>query len=105
MPEWREISPQKTNEKIEMEEVTLIDIRDPDSFAANHIPGAIQLVNKKAAEGFVTASDKTKPLIVYCYHGISSQGAAAFFAQKGFTEVYSMSGGFESWHLSYPTEP
>ena len=105
MSDWREISVQKTNEKIEMEEANVIDIRDPDSFAGSHIPGAIQLIDKKEADDFMTTSDKEKPLIVYCYHGISSQGAAAYFAQQGFKEVYSMAGGFESYHLSYPTEP
>ena len=105
MSDWREISAQKANEKIEMEEANVIDIRDPDSFAGSHIPGAIQLIDKKEADDFMTTSDKEKPLIVYCYHGISSQGAAAYFAQQGFKEVYSMAGGFESYHLSYPTEP
>ena len=105
MSDWREISAQKTNEKIEMEEVNIIDIRDPDSYEGSHIPGAIQLIDKKEADDFINTSDKGKPLIVYCYHGISSQAAAAYFAQKGFNEVYSMTGGFESYHLSYPTEP
>ena len=105
MSEWREISAQKTNEKIETEEVTLIDIRDPDSYTGSHIPGAIRLNDKKGAEDFIASSDKEKPLIIYCYHGVSSQGAAAYFAHQGFTEVYSMTGGFESWLLSYPTEP
>lgn len=105
MADWQEISAQKTNEKMEMEEVNVIDIRDPDSYAGSHIPGAIQLIDKKETDDFLVTSDKEKPLIVYCYHGISSQGAAAYFAQNGFKEVYSMIGGFESYHLAYPTEP
>ena len=104
MSDWQEISPQKANEKIELEGANVIDIRDPDSYAGSHISGAIQLIDKKEADDFMTTSDKEKPLIVYCYHGISSQAAAAYFAQKGFNEVYSMAGGFESYHLSYPAE-
>ena len=105
MSDWQEISTQKTNEKIEMNEANVIDIRDPESYAGSHIPGAIQLIDKKEADDFMTTSDKEKPLIVYCYHGISSQGVAAYFSQQGFKEVYSMAGGFESYQLSYPTEP
>ena len=105
MSDWREISAQKTNEKIKMEEANVIDIRDPDSYAGSHLPGAIQLIGKKEAEDFMTKSNKDKPLIVYCYHGNSSQGAASYFAQQGFKEVYSLVGGFESYHLIYPTEP
>ena len=103
MSDWREISVQKTNEKIEMEEANVIDIRDPDSYTGSHIPGAIQLIDKKEADDFMTTSDKEKPLIIYCYHGISSQGAASYFFQKGFKEVYSMIGGFESYQLNYHT--
>ena len=44
MSDWQEISAQKTNEKIKMEEANVIDIRDPDSYAGSHLPGAIQLI-------------------------------------------------------------
>ena len=47
-------------------------------------------------------TDKNKPLVVYCYHGISSQGAAAYFSEKGFKEVSSMIGGFEGWLSAFP---
>ena len=43
-------------------------------------------------------------MVVCCYHGISSQGAAAYFAEQGFNEVYSMMGGFEAWQSVYPSE-
>ena len=105
MFDWKEISAEKTNEKIEMEGINLIDIRDPDSYAGSHIPGAIQLIDKQKADDFILKSDKKKPLVVYCYHGISSQGVAAYFSEQGFSEVYSLSGGFESYRLIYPTEP
>ena len=36
------------------------------------------------------------PVLVYCYHGISSQSAAEFLNQKGFEDVYSVDGGFEA---------
>ena len=37
------------------------------------------------------------PVLVYCYHGISSQNAAAFLIERGFETVYSLDGGFEAW--------
>ena len=49
---------------------------------------------------FVSESDKDIPLIVCCYHGISSQGAAAYFAEQGFREVYSLNGGYDAWACS-----
>ena len=80
---------------------TIVDIRDPASFKAGHIPNAIHL-SDETVEQFITDTDKNKPLVVYCYHGISSQGAAAYFSEKGFKEASSMRGGFEAWLSAFP---
>lgn len=81
---------------------TFIDIRDPGSYAAGHLPGALHVISPEDAERVATETPKDRPLVVYCYHGISSQNAAAYFAEQGFGEVYSMIGGFEDWRLTYP---
>ena len=80
---------------------TIIDIRDSASFNAGHIPNAIHL-SDSTVEQFIIDTDKNKPLVVYCYHGISSQGAAAYFSENGFNEVSSMIGGFEGWLSAFP---
>ena len=77
-----------------------IDIRDPNSFAAGHIPTSLHL-NDETAETFITTADKTKPTLVCCYHGNSSQSAAEFLSEKGFEDVYSIDGGFEAWKLEF----
>jgi thiosulfate sulfurtransferase len=46
---------------------------------------------------YIESTDKEKPLVVCCYHGNSSRGAAEYFSQQGFKEVYSMTGGFAAW--------
>lgn len=104
MTDWKEISVQETREKIDSGDVEIIDIRDQGSYEMAHIPGAIQLTKQNVDE-FMSKVDKDKSVIVYCYHGISSQGAASFFAEQGFKEVYSMAGGFEAWRYNQPTEP
>ena len=80
---------------------TIVDIRDPSSFQAGHIPNAINL-SDNTVEQFTNVTDKNNPLVVYCYHGISSQGAAAYFTEQGFKEVSSMIGGFEAWRSTFP---
>ena len=82
--------------KGKLDEAVFVDIRDPESYAAAHIPGAVR-IDDANVEQFVAAADKSRTLIVYCYHGITSQGGAAYFQQRGFAEVYSMSGGFCAW--------
>ena len=42
------------------------------------------------------------PVLVFCYHGHSSQGAAQYLANQGYEEVYSVNGGFEMWKQNYP---
>ncbi len=77
-------------------ELTLIDIRDPQSFVTGHIPGAI-LIDNSNVQKFISETDLSQPLVVCCYHGNSSQGAADFFNQHGFKECYSLDGGYEAW--------
>lgn len=86
-----------------IDNLTIVDIRDPSSFAAGHIPGAMPLSNDNFAD-FITNTDKASPIVVVCYHGMSSQQAAQTIAAQGFSNVSSMDGGFETWKLSQKVE-
>jgi len=90
------ISITTAREKLAEGQAVFIDIRDPESYEIAHIPGAIRIDDANVEE-FVATTDKTRTHIVYCYHGITSQGGAAFFQQQGFSDVYSMDGGFCAW--------
>jgi len=79
----------------------------PDEFErgrAGRIAGAV-LLDNQSVQDFIEDTDKSVPVLVYCYHGNSSQSAAAWLADKGFAEVYSLDGGFEYWKGQYPVEP
>ncbi len=79
----------------------MVDIRDPESFASGHPIGAIHLDNQSIAE-FVAQADLDVPTIVICYHGHSSQSAAAYLHSLDFSDLYSMDGGFEEWRHVLP---
>lgn len=79
------------------------DIRDTQSFQNGHIPGAIHLHNDNLPN-YLAAANFDTPLIVCCYHGISSQSAAQFLAHQGFEQVSSLNGGFEAWALAFPDQ-
>ena len=66
-----------------------------------YILGVLHLDNINLQD-FLRDGDPDSPLIVYCYHGNSSQPAAAMLFEKGYEEVYSMDGGFEHWRVQYP---
>ncbi|WP_299978070.1 thiosulfate sulfurtransferase GlpE [uncultured Pseudoteredinibacter sp.] len=89
--------------RLEESECQLVDIRDPQSFQLGHIPGSIHLSDQNLDE-FLMAADPDQSTIVICYHGNSSQQAAAFLAQKDFTDVYSLDGGMEHWRSLFPQQ-
>ena len=97
------ISAEKAKTLLAKADTNLIDIRDEQSFRLGHIVAAQHIDNHCIAE-FIAKADKSKPLIVCCYHGNSSQSAAQFFVEQSFQEVYSLDGGFEHWRTLYPQD-
>lgn len=100
---WSRIAPEAASVLIAERAPAIVDVRDALSFQNGHLHGAVQLDNQSVRE-FVENTDKSRPVLVYCYHGNSSQGASAWLEQQGFSEVYSLDGGFEHWKLQYPFE-
>ncbi|MCG3864841.1 MULTISPECIES: thiosulfate sulfurtransferase GlpE [unclassified Photobacterium] len=77
-------------------QAVLVDIRDPQSFALAHPEQAFHLTNDTMVS-WMDEVDFEQPVIVMCYHGISSQGAAQYLINQGYENVYSLDGGFEGW--------
>ncbi len=73
----------------------LVDIRDPQSFAMGHAVQAFHLTNDTLG-AFMRDNDFDTPVMVMCYHGNSSKGAAQYLLQQGYDVVYSIDGGFEA---------
>ena len=90
------ISVEDTKRLLENEDVTVIDIRDINSFSKGHIHNAIH-IDDININNFLSEIDKNETIIIYCYHGISSKSAANFFSQNGFTNVMSMNDGYAGW--------
>ncbi len=93
------ISQDRALELITKENAQVVDIRDENSYQAGHITAAIHIDNQSLG-GFLESAIKDLPLIVCCYHGISSKGAAEFLANQGFDQCFSLDGGFSSWQQS-----
>ncbi|MCL1147761.1 thiosulfate sulfurtransferase GlpE [Shewanella sp. 10N.261.52.F9] len=81
----------------ESDELQIVDIRDAASYEAGHIIGSVNLTNDNLAH-FIGDADMDLPLIVVCYHGISSQSAATYLNEQGFDDVFSLDGGYSAWH-------
>lgn len=100
MTDFKRISPEQA-QALREQGAVVVDIRDPHSFANGHIQGSTHLDNQTLHD-FIAKADLDAPLIVSCYHGNSSQSAAAFLINQGFSDVYSLDGGFELWNATYP---
>ncbi|MEE2830551.1 MAG: rhodanese-like domain-containing protein [Myxococcota bacterium] len=101
-PEIAELTADQALEFLEAGTAVFIDVRDKASYRRGHLPGA-QHIGDHNVEEFIRDTEKTAVVVVYCYHGNSSLGGAAYLQENGFGEVYSMSGGFADWE-GKPTE-
>ena len=77
-------------------DAVVLDIRDPDSYARAHIPGA-QLSSDAAVTGLMRKRRLDPPVLVYCYHGNSSREFSDLLAGLGFTRVFNLEGGWQAW--------
>lgn len=100
MSDFKRIDP-ITAQTLHKQGAVMVDIRDFHSFETGHIIGSMHLDHRSLAN-FISHADLDKPLIVVCYHGHSSQSTASYLMLQGFSEVYSLDGGFELWRITYP---
>jgi len=73
----------------------LFDTRDADSYARGHLVQAEPLAERDLGQ-WIGRLPRAQPLLIYCYHGHASQVFAKAFADFGYTEVYSIDGGFQA---------
>jgi rhodanese-related sulfurtransferase len=74
----------------------VLDSRDQNSFDLKHIASARRLSSDNL-DATLLATPKATPVLLYCYRGNASQVYGQMFADFGFTEVYSLDGGFDAW--------
>lgn len=103
MEQFETISVEQAHTQLKQSNAVMVDIRDPQSFNAAHAPGAFHL-NNDSMVAFMQQTDFETPVLVMCYHGISSRGAAQFLLNQGFEAVYSIEGGFEAWSRQFPQD-
>lgn len=78
--------------------LVVVDIRDRDETAGGIVPSARWLGRShlEARIGQLAPAAET-PLVLYCAGGVRSTLAVAALMAMGYTQVASMTGGFERW--------
>ena len=76
----------------------LIDVRQPEEYEIEHIPGA-RLIVLGTLDDTLHQLPKDRDLIFYCHSGMRSRVAGDHFAEKGFDpdRIYSLMGGISAW--------
>lgn len=103
MEQFEAISVEQAHNRLKESNAVMVDIRDIQSFNTAHAPGAFHLSNESIG-AFMQQTDSTTPVMVMCYHGISSRNAAQYLLSQGFDAVYSVDGGFEAWSKTFPQD-
>ena len=96
--EIREVSPAEADALRQRGGIALIDVREASEWDQGHIPGATH-ISKSYLEQQVEAAvpDRSMPVVLYCAGGVRSLFAGQTLAAMGYTDVVSMSGGFQAW--------
>jgi molybdopterin/thiamine biosynthesis adenylyltransferase/rhodanese-related sulfurtransferase len=77
---------------------TIVDVREASEWEQGHLPDALH-ISKSYVEQQIEGAipDRDAPVVLYCAGGVRSLFAAQSLEQLGYTNVASMSGGFQAW--------
>lgn len=98
----REVSVDETRARMSADQrVRLIDVREDNEWQAGHAAGAEHL-GKGIIERDIEEQvpDKSTELILYCGGGFRSALVADVLQQMGYTNAFSMAGGWKAWKES-----
>jgi molybdopterin/thiamine biosynthesis adenylyltransferase/rhodanese-related sulfurtransferase len=107
VPSFRDILNEVRRDIVEIEpqaaagifdQALFLDVREADEYSQGAVPGAVHLPRgmlELQVEGRVP--DKDRKIVVYCAGGVRSALAAQALGQLGYSDVSSMSGGFNRW--------
>jgi rhodanese-related sulfurtransferase len=98
----REVTVAETRDRLQAgDEVRLIDVREDNEWDTARAAGAEHLGNGIIERDIEAAvPDKSTEVILYCGGGFRSALAADVLQQMGYTNVFSMAGGWKAWQDS-----
>ena len=80
------------------DDTQVIDVRDTHEFVKSHIENALNIPLGKLEEKLPTLEkQKNRPVVVVCQTGARSASACKTLTKAGFTQVFNLTGGMQSW--------
>ncbi len=71
----------------------VLDAREARHHAISHLAGCT-LLGRGNQDALLMSKPKSRPVLIYCYHGNASQTWANMFCDFGFTDVADLMGGW-----------
>ncbi len=101
----KEIEPARVKERLGEPGLLILDVREPEEFAAGHMPGAINIprgflevrADLEHPKRDARLGDRNQKVICYCAGGVRSAMAAKTLKEMGFENPHSMNGGWTRW--------
>lgn len=96
MQAFKTINAAEAEQLISQSNPTILDCRNLKDYRDGHIDNAM-LVHEQLRDSLIRKGDKQKALLIYCYHGHTSEHLATIFCDFGFKQVYNLAGGYADW--------
>lgn len=78
-------------------DLQVIDVRRPVEYANGHVPRAASLPLAPRLGEQAAQFDRKRPTAIICAGGYRSSAATSLLAQRGFNQLYNVSGGTSAW--------
>ena len=93
-----EIDTATAEARIEAGNVFVLDVREPDEYDEGALANAVHIPRGHLeAQIEARALDRDQTIVVYCAGGVRSAFAARTLQELGYSDVFSMAGGFGKW--------
>lgn len=98
IPEVKTVTVKDLAMAIDQDNVKWVDVRTPGEIAEGYIEGAIKIdYNGADFESEIKKLDPAQTYYLYCRSGNRSGKAAEYMMRNGYTKVYNVVGGFNTW--------
>jgi rhodanese-related sulfurtransferase len=95
-------TPDEVQAAFDANEIALIDVRTPQEYMFEHVPGAL-LLPLSFFDPAKLPSQKGKRLVFHCGSGVRSDRVARAALDAGLGTVAHMGGGFAAWKAAGKT--
>ncbi|MDA0225315.1 MAG: rhodanese-like domain-containing protein [Proteobacteria bacterium] len=101
-----QVDTNQATQMINRQDALLLDVRELAEWNQGRVLGARHVpAGELEARAGEVSKKKDKPVIVYCESGTRASSAAGVLRKHGYTNVFSLAGGFTGWrHAGLPVE-